>query len=341
MTKHQWVEFGVMIGVGTAAGTVSLLVLRRVTSFMQARGTSYDPSTLRLLRRAGMLIAAAFACMPFYEDLELPIHLQTWTGNVLEGIAILGFVLLAMALWDAVCQAIVSRATDSSVRAERLLVPVTRKLVRSVIVVAGFLVTLGAFGVNVGAVIAGLGIGGIALALAAKDSVENLFGSLTILFDMPFALQDWVRIDKVEGSVEQINLRSTRIRTAEDTLITLPNANLIRASVENFGARRFRRHRFVIRLHPESPAETITKYCDQLRQFVSEKCEHWPEKTVVALGEMGENYVGVLVIFFSDASSLPEEYAHRDVAMTEALRLKAELGLSSPIPMPIKQVEHP
>src|SRR5213075_891075 len=146
---------------------------------------------------------------------------------------------------NAFCDYLIHRSESVDKRTERLLVPVTRKFVAVIILIGGLLVEAWVlFGGQHGAeAIAGLGIGGLAVALAAKDSVENVFGSLTILFDMPFALGDWVKIDKVEGVVEEINLRSTRIRTFEDSLITLPNSNLIKASVENFGARRFRRQR--------------------------------------------------------------------------------------------------
>ncbi len=332
MTQHQWIGIGTMVGVGLAAAGLALLILRRITGFMHDRSSRYQPTTLRLIRRAGVLITGAVACLPIYDDLDLPNHAQLWVGNAIEGIAIVGFVLLGMALWDAVCEAIISRTSDPSERAERLLVPVTRKLVRGVIVIAGFLVTLAAFGVNVGAVVAGLGIGGVALALAAKDSVENLFGSLTILFDMPFALNDWIKIEKVEGSVEQINLRSTRIRTAEDTLITLPNANLIRASVENFGSRRYRRQRFVVRLHMDSPVALMDTYTARLNEFLLANFGFWPEKTIAVVGELGDNYVGVVVTFFTDAPDLPSELRDREKAMREALSIKAELGLASPVP---------
>ena len=219
------------------------------------------------LRRASGIVVASLTVRWFIETVELaphPFHLATL---VLDTSLILGFVLLGIALWDAVCDRIALRAVNND-RAERLLVPVTRKMVRVVIVFAGMFLVLGVYGVNVTGLIAGLGIGGLAMALAAKDSVENVFGSLTILFDMPFAIGDWVKIDKVEGVVEEINLRSTRIRTFEDTVIMLPNANLIRVGVENFGARRTRRQRISARISYDVDLAGLETYCQAIRNYL-------------------------------------------------------------------------
>src|SRR5205085_10627722 len=114
-----------------------------------------------------------------------------------------------------------------------------------------------------------------------KDSVENVFGSLTILFDMPFALGDWVKIDKYEGIVEEINLRSTRIRTFEDSVITLPNSNLIKAAVENYGARRYRRQRFQIRVSYANRAENLDRFIASVRKYVDSVPQATKDRTIV------------------------------------------------------------
>ena len=86
-----------------------------------------------------------------------------------------------------------------------------------------------------------LGLGGLAFALAAKDMVQNLFGSITVLLDRTFTVGDWIKVDDQEGSVEALGFRSTRIRTFYNSLVTVPNSKFITATVDNMGARRFRR----------------------------------------------------------------------------------------------------
>jgi len=241
-----------------------------------------------------------------------------------------------VSLWNAFCDLLLHKSGSLDQRAERLLVPVTRKFVSAVIVIGGLFALLAVVGVNVYSLIAGLGIGGLAVALAAKDSVENVFGSLTILFDMPFALGDWVKIDKVEGIVEQINLRSTRIRTFEDSMITLPNSNLIKASVENFGARRFRRQKFTLRLSHDSEADQVEKFCEDLRGFMKTADGLVPEKTIVELNEITEQWIGVLVICYLDAAAPVDELRVRSNLMAQALRLarKRNLKFAAGMPLP-------
>lgn len=251
---------------------------------------------------------------------------RTVLNSLTDVLSLIGAGWLAFALWDAVCDAIIERT--GNLRAERLLIPVTRKLVRVLIVSVAGIISLSIFGVNIAGIVAGLGIGGIVVALAAKDSVENVFGSVTILFDTPFKLGDWVRIDKIEGVVEEINLRSTRIRTFEDTLITLPNANLIRASVENFGARRSRRQRVTMRLPHGNPPEVIDAWTIDVRNYLAERAEVTPERSIVAISEVTDGGVMVLIQTYFEVKSQKEELELRQQLVLYAIERAHARGLS-------------
>jgi MscS family membrane protein len=292
------------------------------------------------LRRAAGIVLACLTARWFLETVELAPHPLHLALLALDSTLILGLVLLAIALWDAVCDRVAQRAVNND-RAERLLVPVTRKMVRMVILFAGVFVVLGVYGVNVTGLIAGLGIGGLAMALAAKDSVENVFGSLTILFDMPFAIGDWVKIDKVEGVVEEINLRSTRIRTFEDTVIMLPNANLIRVGVENFGARRTRRQRISARISYDVDLVGLESYCQAIRDYLESLDYVSKERSIVALEEFSEPSMGLLVQTYFVASSQSEELRYRDDLLRTILKLREVHGVyfSSPVRPPIAHKE--
>ena len=173
-------------------------------------------------------------CYPLTGPLNLPGKMDRGVLFVLEAMTILAFSMLTYAIWDAMCDAMASRAAGVSSGQSGCWFRSPESSVWLVIIVIVIFVAMSTlFNVNVAAVIASLGLGGIVVALAAKDSVENVIGSITILFDMPFAIGDWVRVDKIEGIVDDINLRSTRIRTFEDTLVNPLNANLILAAVEN------------------------------------------------------------------------------------------------------------
>ena len=327
----QWAH---LLGAVSASLIIAFIarsiVDRLISSFEPFRSRESSDPTKRAIRRSTGLLAGALACVPLELDEQFPTSVRLWFGRIVDVVWILAVVLLAIAFWDAICDAAAVRAAERSDQAERLLIPMTRKLMRFVVVTLGVVLALTQFGVNVGALLTGLGIGGIAVALAAKDSIENLFGSLTILFDMPFAIGDWIKVDKVEGVVDEINLRSTKIRTFEDTLITLPNANLTRAAVENYGARRYRRQKFLVKIAHDSNAESIAGFCVSLRTFILDRFGIWPDKTIVELNEIGETYLGVLVQFFLEAPDQLSEAQQRHAVMIEILRLREELQLEAP-----------
>ncbi|MEJ5171971.1 MAG: mechanosensitive ion channel family protein, partial [Fimbriimonadales bacterium] len=242
-------------------------------------------------------------------------------------VATLGATWFAVSWWDAFCESILLRAATYDRRAERILIPVLRKFVRALVIAGGVLTGLWWLGANVPGIVAGLGIGGVALALAAKDSVENVFGSLTIVFDMPFALGDWVRIGDVYGKVEEINLRSTRIRLATGALVTLPNSNLIRASVENVGDLSRRRVAMTIPLTLDSSPERIRAFCAAAREEVRRVPKVDPETVRVAPTDVQSAGLLVTVLCWLDAPLWEEELEAREEIIERLLALANEHGV--------------
>ena len=147
-----------------------------------------------------------------------------------------------------------------------------------------------AFGLDVTALVAGLGIGGIALALAAQDSIANLFGSVTLALDRPFRHGDYIVAGDISGTVEEIGFRSTRIRTSAGTMVTYPNMALASTPIENFGEREARRVRTHLQLAPsvtaneaESVIEAWQEACDKRA-----RCPRW---CALPLGEEGPRWL--------------------------------------------------
>ncbi len=323
----QWIGLAAVC----AAAFVSSMVARWIAVRVMRARDRMAPSPLleptrSALRRAAGILGGVLIVYPLLPELALRPRPEKLLLVVLEALTIGAAVMLAYALWDVVCDTIETRTQGYSTRAERLLVPMTRKFMRFMILVGGLLIALGAvFQVNIAGLIAGLGIGGLVIALAAKDSVENVFGSLTLLFDMPFAIGDWVKIDKIEGVVEEVNLRSTRIRTFEDTVINLPNANLIRASVENFGLRRMRRQKFYLRLSYDNDADKISALAQAIRDYLAAQDKVVTDKSIVELADLDETSMAMLVQCHFLADSLAEEMSMRAALMEQILRLRKQL----------------
>lgn len=291
-----------------------------------------SPKTAKLFRRAVGILAVGISWFFIRPWIYVPLEHALDVERLFIAVRLVGAILLAYAIWDWICDSIVLHSDN--LRAEKLLVPVTRKLVRFSILTIGFLLSLSVFGVDIAGVVTGLGIGGIVVALAAKDSVENVFGSITILFDMPFKLGDWVKIGTVEGVVEQINLRSTRIRTFEDTVITLPNANLIRASVENFGARRSRRQRITLKLYLGTQTQLVEQYVQDIRDYLENQPEVPKGRSIVALNDITETSIVVYVQTYFEVDTQKQELDVRERLLAFALKAARdrEIGLATTSP---------
>ena len=159
-------------------------------------------------------------------------------SSVLENVAYLALVLDITLVFSRIFDALISEvimplSEKSESSFDNQLIPVIQKGVRSIIWVLGIIIGLDNIGFDITAMIAGLGIGGLALALAAQDSVKNIFAGIMIFLDKPFRLNDRIQINGHDGSVEEVGLRSTRIRTLEGRIVTIPNCTFTDNSVIN------------------------------------------------------------------------------------------------------------
>lgn len=264
--------------------------------------------------------------------LALPLWLSAFFVGLFK---LLRIVAGAAALWylvDAALEAIQPRAAQMGERAQKLIFPFFSKVLQFSIAAGALLVTLAAFGLNVTAILAGLGIGGLVVALAGKDSVENFFGSLTILLDMPFAIGDWVKIGDIEGTVEEINLRSTRIRTFADSLITLPNSNLIKASVDNMGRRHYRRFRTTISLTYDTPPEKIEAFCAEVERMILAREDTRKENLFVVFNDLGASSLDVMLYMFFAVPNWSDELRARHEVLKEILAIGQRVGVSFAFP---------
>ena len=202
-----------------------------------------------------------------------------------------------------------------------------RRSLDSVAESAGVFMMAGLAGVNLSGLIAGLGITGLALALAAKDTVANIFGAISILIDQPFNVGDWIIVDGVEGEVVTIALRTTLIRTSADTLVTVPNSNITNSSVENFSQRRFRRIRPSYEFEASSDQESIKSFCSSLlEQVTSDPRSMKEDDSWVRISSVGPSKIIVQTNFYCDSSAKSEREMKEDVALMAKSRA-SEFGL--------------
>lgn len=210
-----------------------------------------------------------------FPKIDLPRkEVYYWKGILLRiyrTFLIVSLTWVGLRLADFVGLIFMKRAEKTLSKMDDQLVPFFKDFSKVIIVIIGFLFIISfVFDQKVSKIIAGLGIGGLALAFAAKESLENLLASFTIFLDQPFTVGDLVQVGEVTGTIEKIGFRSTRIRTLEKSFVTVPNKNMIDKPLDNLTLRTFRRARFDIALTYSTRSEQIRSIVTQIQAFVDE-----------------------------------------------------------------------
>lgn len=181
-----------------------------------------------------------------------------------------GVTWIVLRIIDLAVLVFLQRALREPSRLTNQLVPFARDLIKVFVVIIAFLFILGrVFGVDVTALVGGLGIGGLAVAFAAKESLENLIASFTIFLDQPFVVGDLVSVGDLTGSIEKIGFRSTRIRTVEKSYVTVPNKSMIDRPLDNLSRRTARRVFFMMSLTQYTTSEQMHRILDQIRADIT------------------------------------------------------------------------
>jgi MscS family membrane protein len=211
--------------------------------------------------------------------------------------------------------------------------PVLSLVLKILVVACGLAAVLELFEFDVATVLAGLGIGGLAFALAAQDTLKNFFGSLMLIADRTFRVGDLVKIGENEGVVESVGLRTTRIRGLDDSLLTIPNSDLTTAHVTNFGARRYRRFLTRITVPYGTSPDRLIQFRDGILDLIRKHPGVRHGQYEVAVNDLGSSGVEILVQVFFDVPDRHAELMARDGLILELIRLGNQLGIA-PLAVP-------
>lgn len=219
------------------------------------------------------------------------------------------------------------------------LVPLLSKTLKIFVVIFGILFTAQNLGFNVMSLIAGLGIGGLAFALAAKDTVANFFGSLMVLFDSPFQVGDWIVIKDSEGTVEEIGFRSTRVRTFYNSLISIPNSELMSAAIDNMGRRQYRRVLAKLGVTYDTSPEKMEAFLEGIKNIIKANPHTRKDYFHVVFNEFGDSGLIVMVYFFLKVPDWSNELVEKQNVFLEIMRLAKELKVEFAFPTQTLHVE--
>jgi len=246
------------------------------------------------------------------------------------------YLALTWAVWSAggaVAAALIAGEKLLTTSIDSQLIRLVARLFT--VIAAVFILVAGADRVGLPAysVLAGLGVGGLAVALAAQQTLANLLGSLIIMFEKPFAVGDSIKLKDTEGTVENVGFRSTRIRTLHNSLVTIPSSQLVNSTVDNLQLREYRQVKTRLNLACHTPPEKLAAFVESVRNMLESRPATRKDNIQVCFYEFGPASLDILLNFFLKVPDRASELAERHQILLDILRLAEEQGLSFALPV--------
>lgn len=332
MPKWQILALFFSILIGLILRKVIFFVVDNIKKFTDKSQTDWDD---KIIEASEYTLGSIAACLFWF----LSIRVMNLEGNsflildVLLKVLLSFFVIkLAYQLVDVFTSYLGTKAAETDFPLDDQLVPLIRKSLRIFTVIFGALIAVQNLGVNVMSVLAGLGLGGLAFALAAKDACANLFGSFMILLDKPFRVGDHIVFNGVEGSVEEIGFRSTKIRSFYGSQISVPNSSLANVNIDNMGRRKTRRLRTTLGLTYDTSPAQMEAFLEGLKNIIRANPYTVKQGFNIAFSEYGDFSLNVLINVFLDVPDHGMELLQKQNIFLEAMRLAEDIGVDFAFP---------
>jgi MscS family membrane protein len=296
---HWAVALAIVVATILVGRVVYWLFKNIARKFTEKTQTKFDDILIDTIEEPLTFVLSLAGLYWAISTLVLPLALSTWIANGYYFLIIVTGAWLITRLFDALVQEYVApKVADSDSDLDDQILPIVRKGVKSIIWIVAIIVGLDNAGYDVGALLAGLGIGGLAFAMAARDTVANLFGGFTIFTDKPFTINDRIVIDGVDGTVKEIGVRSTRLQTLAGRLVVIPNAKFSDSIIENITSEPSRKVTLNLGLTYDMKPEQLQQAMDLLKEIATEHNDALEEKTLIGFNAFGDFSLNIMFAYY-------------------------------------------
>lgn len=298
-TLTQWLTaLGILVASVIISKIVQYVLKRVMNKIASKTSTKLDDIILGLVGRPLGFLIVLLGLRLALQALTLPMKLIAWVDKGFFITLSIVIAWLICRLIDALFKQYIRPLTEKSESTlDDQLLPIFRKALKWAVWIVAMVLALDNAGYDIGAILAGLGLGGLAFAMAAKDTVSNLFGSFTIFTDKPFAVGDRIVIDGNDGTVKEIGMRSTRLVTLDNRMVTIPNSHFQSGVVENISSEPSRKVPLTLGLTYDMDHAKIQQAMDILKE-INAADEGTEEECYVGFTEFGDFSLNVLFIYF-------------------------------------------
>lgn len=302
--------FGILLSGFILKKFISRIITRILYSVFKRYGKSVGvESFLKLMNRPFQLFVMILIVYLAFDRLEFPVEwnlvpqhqfgFRLVLFRLFEGAMIFSLLWILVRGIDFAGMIFLARAKRTESFTDDQLVPFAKEAIKVIVAAIGFLILIGVvFNLDIVSLVTGLGIGGLAFALAAKETLENLLGSFTLFLDKPFIVGDYVKVGGVEGKVESIGFRSTRIRAIERMLVVVPNKKMVDAELINETDRLSRRSGSTLVLSNETSEEQLKEIISKIRAMLKQ-VNLIEANPTVRFRQFGQNSIDVLIVFYA------------------------------------------
>lgn len=338
--RWKWIGFVIAIPLVWLVTLVIAVGLRKLMLAVASRtATSWDDELVHRLRAPVRLFLASVLTLPAVVLLELDANTTAAIWRVLRGLTIVSVFWMLLRMIGVAQNHLARKAWASDHANAQTIVPLMGRTLRVGLGLVALLVAISQFGYPVGTLLAGLGIGGIVVALAAQKTVENLFGSVTLAADRVFRVGEYVKFDGAEGNVERIGLRSTHVRTPDRTLVKMPNGRLADLRIEAFGERDRIRFFTTIRLVSGTTAAQLRTVIRDIETLLTTHPRVWPNGISVRLVGFGDYSLDVSVTaWFAMTNWADFELVRQDLLLA-IMEIVERAGTGLAMPMQVLRIE--
>ncbi len=335
LATWQYLSFAIILLLGllfyTILTGVLMPLIKRVLRLYLNSEFLEDALILNIVK-ALSLLALFYVIRLLVPVLQLPIEITSIVILALRIVMTILVVTLAIRIVRLIMQYALLHAKGTTHRMDEQLIPIIRRSLKVIFVLFGVLHILQLLDVNVTALIAGVSIGGLALALAAQDTVKNLIGSAMIFFDRPFQIGDYIIGSGVEGTVTEVGFRTTRILTLDTSIISVPNGTIVNDAITNKGVRVFRIYNTTLGITYDTPPDLIEKFIQTLEQIILNHPKTRKEGYLVKLSAFDASALTIAFRTFLIVGSFDEEVKTKQELMLAILRLAEQIGISFAFP---------
>jgi MscS family membrane protein len=261
--------------------------------------TTLDDQIINIIEQPARLFLAVIGLWAAFEYMQLPEDAAVLVNHFVRTLFAFALFWAAFKGTTVISGMFQKLALRTETRMDDQLVHFVGKFLRIAVIMVGAMVIVREWGYDIAGLVAGLGIGGLAVALAAKETVSNIFGSITILLDRPFSVGDWIETPTVEGIVEDIHLRSTRIRSFSNALITVPNSIVANDAITNWSRMKKRRISFKLGVTYSTKSAQMEKCINEIRTMLENHSDVHPDMIFVYFTDFGDSALEIFLYFFT------------------------------------------